>query len=75
MPAKSKTQSKCTCAKRRRAPRRKSTASRGKCDYKAVSKAMHEFKRGKLYYGKTSYNPKGYKVKSRQQAIAIGCSN
>lgn len=36
-----------------------------------VEKAMHEYKRGKLKSGKGG---KGGKVKSREQAVAIGLS-
>lgn len=52
-------------------PNKKKTATKkyGKGAQKAVKKEMHAFKRGKAHSG-----PGKTKVKSRQQAIAIGLS-
>lgn len=45
-----------------------------RCVKRKIRKSMHEFKKGKLRFAKSKANPKGIKVKSRPQAIAIAIS-
>lgn len=67
MPKKRKTTKKSSTRKTR--GRKSKTSKYGKASQNEVKKEMRKFKKGKAHSG-----PKLRKVKSRQQAIAIGLS-